>query len=67
MIFGYVGNARFWSEHNNDLCVELRKNPTCVESTCGFTCPDFYGKGSGFVTGGSICADKDMSLCVIKF
>lgn len=48
-------------EENQKLCIELRAEPTCKEDACGFNCSNFHG--AGFVTGGSICNDKDMSLC----
>lgn len=41
IIFGVVYDNHFWENENNDLCNELRKNPTCVESECGFRCTNF--------------------------
>jgi len=64
---GFTLDSAFWSEHNQDLCKELRSNPTCVEDECGFDCSDFpLGSGAGFFTSGSICEDKNMSLCAEK-
>lgn len=62
---GVVLNDNFWKAHNANLCYELRNNPTCVEDKCGFTCSD-VGGGIGFSTGGSICKDKNMDLCLEK-
>jgi len=61
---GIVLDATFWAKHNADLCGELRAEPSCVEDECGFTCEDFHG--GGFVTGASICRDKDPGLCSEK-
>lgn len=67
IIFG-LGNAtniKQTREENQKLCLELRANPTCVENECGFDCKD-VGGGIGMTTSGSICKDKDMSLCQAK-
>jgi len=61
---GSTMDAKQAKEKNNELCLELRAEPSCLEDECGFECSNFYG--SGFITGGSICADKDMSLCENK-
>jgi len=64
IIFG-LGNmidAKQSKEENQKLCLELRANPTCIEDECGFNCENVDG-GIGMITSGSICQDKDMSLC----
>lgn len=67
IITGVTLNDTFWEEHNNQLCEELRANPTCVEDECGFDCSDFpLGSGGGFFTGSEICKDKDVTLCFEK-
>lgn len=57
IIVGGIGDARFWSQHNAQLCADLRADPTCVESSTGFQCTDFRGEG-GFSVGGGICEEK---------
>ena len=42
---------QFWAKHNAELCVELRKNPSCIESKTGFRC-------DGFSTGIGICKSR---------
>lgn len=54
-------DERFWSKHNADLCSELRAEPSCNETACGFSCENFHG--FGFATGAGICEDKDLTLC----
>lgn len=54
-------DERFWSRHNANLCSELRAEPSCKETACGFSCEDFHG--AGFSTDAGICKDKDPSLC----
>lgn len=61
IIIGVFLNDSFWNQHNDQLCSELRAEPSCTEDECGFTCSNF--QGVGFVTGGSVCKDKDASLC----
>lgn len=61
LVAGVMLDGRFWTKHNATLCVDLRKEPSCIESACGFTCSNW--NGAGFTTAGTICADKDMSLC----
>jgi len=64
IIAGFALDSKFWAKHNQDLCEELRANPTCIEDECGFDCTDDgNGHGIGIVTSGFICKDKDMSLC----
>ncbi len=58
---GFHLDERFWSKHNADLCSELRAEPSCTETACGFSCEDFHG--AGFSTGADICKDKDLDLC----
>lgn len=65
IITGFTLNDTFWEEHNHQLCEDLRADPTCIEDECGFDCSDFQGAG-GFFTGGSICKDKDLTLCLEK-
>lgn len=66
-IFGWATfmDSKQMIEANNELCLELRANPTCVEDECGFDCED-VGGGIGLTTSGSICKDKDMSICQEK-
>ncbi len=63
MIIGFNLDSSFWEEHNENLCEELRAEPSCVEDACGFSCDNFRGQDIGFVTSGSVCKDKDMTLC----
>ena len=58
---GLYLDSRFWSQHNENLCAELRAEPSCKEDACGFSCDKFHGYG--FTTGASICKDKDLNLC----
>lgn len=51
-------------KHDDDLCAELRFNPTCNEDECGFTCSNFGGRILS--KSGSVCRDKDMDLCKKK-
>jgi len=46
------------------LCEELRAEPSCLEDECGFSCSNF--QGMGFITGLSVCRDKDPKLCIAK-
>ncbi len=62
---GFTLNNNFWEEHNDQLCKDLRADSTCVEDECGFDCSDFQGMG-GFVTGGGVCINKDMTQCLGK-
>ncbi|HBO17113.1 MAG: hypothetical protein UR69_C0002G0232 [Candidatus Moranbacteria bacterium GW2011_GWE2_35_2-] len=66
IIFGWANSidSKQIKEENQKLCLELRAEPSCKEDECGFNCSNFHG--AGFVTGGSICNDKDMSLCQTK-
>ena len=48
----------------DNLCLELRNEPSCVEDECWFICSNF--KGENLNATGSICKDKDMSLCEEK-
>lgn len=64
IVLGYHLNVAFWDKENSNLCLELRANPTCVEDECGFSCSNV--DGFGFSTGGSICRDKNMKLCLEK-
>ena len=61
ILTGLYLDSRFWSQHNADLCAELRAEPSCKEDACGFSCDKFHGYG--FATGAGICKDKDLSLC----
>lgn len=63
LIFGWANiiDSKKASDENSQLCVELRAEPSCSEDECSFDCSNFHG--IGFVTGGSVCKDKDMSLC----
>ncbi len=54
MIIGLLLNNSFWEEHNNQLCEDLRSDPTCIENEFGFDCSDFQGQG-GFFTGKEVC------------
>lgn len=63
MIIGINLDSNFWEEHNENLCEELRAEPSCVEDACGFSCDNFRGQDIGFVTSGSVCSDKNMTLC----
>ena len=66
-IIGFTFDSRFWAKENQDICEQLRANPTCIEDECGFDCSDFpSGSGLGFTTSGAICDNKDMSLCAEK-
>jgi len=60
---GFTLDSNFWEKNNAELCEDLRAEPSCVESVCGFTCESFGEHGFGFTTSGSICKDKDMGLC----
>lgn len=64
IVFGVTFNDSFWEEHNQNLCEELRLEPSCIEDECGFDCTNFHG--GGFFTGLSVCKDKDPELCVAK-
>ncbi len=64
IVFGITFNDSFWGEHNQNLCKELRAEPSCVEDECGFDCTNLNGQI--FFTGPEICKDKDPKLCVIK-
>jgi len=64
IVFGITFNNSFWGEHNQNLCKELRAEPSCVEDVCGFACKNFNGQG--FFTGPEVCKDKDPKLCTIK-
>lgn len=61
LIFGVANmvDSRMTLNDNNNLCAELRADLACVEDECGFDCPEI-------ITSGSICKDKDMSLCQEK-
>ena len=61
---GFQADTKKAIEKNQQLCIELRAEPSCIEDECGFDCSNFHG--AGFVTGGSVCENKDMSLCAIK-
>jgi len=61
---GNIIDVKQVKEENQKLCLELRAEPSCKEDACGFNCSDFHG--AGFFTGGSVCNDKDMSLCQEK-
>jgi hypothetical protein len=60
-VSGATLDTIFWKDHNQQLCEELRAEPSCVENECGFDCEDF--QGGGFHTGASICKDKDLEPC----
>lgn len=64
IIIGATLDTNFWKNENNNLCQELRSNPTCVEDECGFTCSDVGGVG--LVTSYNICRDKKPKLCAEK-
>lgn len=64
-LLGNTADVKKTTEENQQLCIEVRAEPSCVEDECGFNCPVFHG-GAGLVVSGSICKDKDMSLCVEK-
>ncbi|MEK6758014.1 MAG: hypothetical protein AABX88_02700 [Nanoarchaeota archaeon] len=67
IIIGGTLDNMFWNDVDANLCKELRAEPSCIEDECGFQCSDFpSGSESGFTTGGGICKDKDMSLCIDK-
>jgi len=61
---GNIADTKKVAEKNQKLCLELRADPSCKEDECGFDCSNFHG--AGFVTSGSICKDKDTSLCQAK-
>lgn len=55
MLVGSLLSQRFWSQHNEELCRQLRAEPSCVENDLGFTCTDF--KGIGFNAGKHVCSN----------
>ena len=57
---GLALEARFWTQHNKELCLELRANPTCIEDETGFDCSDF--NGHRFSTGKAICKDVSTQI-----
>jgi hypothetical protein len=63
VVTGLVLDQQFWSEHNSDLCAELRSDPSCVEDACGFSCENFRGGEVGMVVPASICPDKPVDSC----
>ncbi len=58
---GYMTDLKQIEEENSRLCSELRAEPSCVETACGFRCDDY--RGYGLSTSYSICADKEERLC----
>lgn len=64
VFIGYTIDKNFWKSTNENLCKELRANPTCVEDACGFDCTNY--KGFGFSTLGSICPNWDSNSCTLS-
>ena len=61
LISGIILDQQFWDDHNAELCAELRAEPSCRETACGFDCDNF--NGFGFVTSYEVCEDKSAELC----
>lgn len=53
IVIGFTLDGIFWSDHNAQLCEELRAEPSCIEDETGFDCKNF--KGIQFSTGKGIC------------
>jgi hypothetical protein len=53
ILLGVILDHRFWKQHNRELCLELRANPTCIEDDTGFSCSDL--RGMNFSTSKRIC------------
>jgi hypothetical protein len=53
ILLGFILDHRFWKQHNKELCLELRANPTCIEDDIGFSCSDL--RGINFSTSKGIC------------
>lgn len=64
IIAGVILDHIFWAEENSNICKEVKADPSCVESACGFQCSDFKNSGTGATIPGTVCKDKDMSLCI---
>ena len=53
-LVSYQADKKFWSDHNQNLCQELRSDPQCMESPTGFSCNESKKLGN-FTTGIGVC------------
>lgn len=56
-------DAKQARDQNQQLCLQLRADPACVEDVCGFQCS---GRLLASVPG-TVCKDKDMDSCEKKW
>lgn len=66
LIFG-LGNildVKKTTDSNDTLCAEVRAEPSCMEDACGFDCSNLHGGGA--IIPGSVCKNKDTSLCGVS-
>ena len=56
MVLSATLHNQFWDNHNQDLCSELKANPTCTGDKSGWRCEDFpLNSNMGFVSGPLNC------------
>ncbi|WP_284242465.1 hypothetical protein [Thalassotalea insulae] len=53
ILLGFSLDSLYWESHNDELCKEVKENPSCTESQYGFSCKNTDG-GSSHVSK-SIC------------
>lgn len=53
-IVSYQADKKFWSDHNQMLCQELKSDPYCQKSPAGFTCQE-PSKLGNFSAGIGVC------------
>lgn len=56
LCFGIYKDSQFWKNHNDNLCLQIRADPYCIETKTGFNCSQKSSLG-GF-TSGNICSSK---------